>query len=94
MKILGFFKKGKYKMKTLITVPSNNFQSYNAVLNSNDELEITGTDGNGVAFQQTLPVQPGSVIMFDVSNHSFYAYRIDGEVNANMQTVTFVRDIA
>jgi hypothetical protein len=86
--------KGRKKLKTLITVPSNNFQSYNAVLNSNDELEITGTDGNGVAFQQTLPVQPGSVIMFDVSNHSFYAYKVEGDVNPNMQTVSFIRDIA
>lgn len=94
VQILTTIVKGKKKLKALITVPNNNFQTYNAVLNSNDELEITGTDGNGVAFQQTLPVQPGSIILFDVSNHSFYAYAIQGEVNSNMQFVASVRDIA
>lgn len=85
--------KGKKKLKTLIAVPTNNFQSYSATVNSNDELEIVGADGNGVAFQQTLPAPANSIVLFDVSNHSFYAYTIQGEVNPNMQFVTIVREI-
>lgn len=94
MGILDLLKKGKKKLKTLITVPSNNFQSYNAVLNSNDELEITGTDGNGVAFQQTLVSPPNSIIFFDVNTRNFVSVQLQGEISSEYQLVNVVRDIA
>ena len=94
MGILDLLKKGKKKLKTLITVPSNNFQSYNVVLNSNDELEITGTDGNGVAFQQTLAAAPGSVVFFDTQTRNFNSIMLQGEVSPTLQIVSIIREIA
>jgi len=93
MGILDIIKRKK-KLKTLITVPQNNFQSYNAILNSNDELEITGTDGNGVAFQQTLVSPPNSIVLFDVETKNFVSIAIQGEFSSNHQLVSIVRDIA
>lgn len=80
-------------MKTLITVPANNFQSYTANVNSNDELEITGSDGNGVAFQQTLAVGPNSIIVFDPASQNFQALQVQGEITPNQQLVAVVRDL-
>lgn len=82
------------KMKTLITVPNNSFQTYNAVLNNADELEIVGTDGNGVAFQQTLAIQPNSVVFFNVSSRNFVSVPLQSEVTPDYQMVNIVRDIA
>lgn len=93
MGILTIFKKGK-KVKQIISVPDNNFQSYTAILNSNDELEITGSDGNGVAFQQTLAAPANSVVLFDVSTRNFVAVQLAGEVSANHQLVSVIRAIA
>lgn len=92
--VLTTLLKGKKKLKTLITVPGNNFQSYNAILNSNDELEITGTDGNGVAFQQTLVAPPNSIVLFDVDTRNFVAVQIQGEFSPSHQLVSIVRTVA
>ena len=92
--IITTLSKGKKKLKTLISVPNNNFQSYSAILNSNDELEIVGTDGNGVAFQQTLRAAPGTVVFFNTTSRNFEALQLQGEVNPDLQYVSVVREIA
>lgn len=94
MGIINLLLKGKKKLKTLITVPTNSFQSFSALVNSNDELEIVGQDGNGVAFQQTLTAQPGSVVFFDTETRNFVAMPLQGEVSPTLQLVSIVREIA
>lgn len=94
MGILDLFKKGKKKLKTLITVPSNNFVSLTTLINSAEELELTGSDGNNVPFAQTLPATAGSVVFFDTVSRNFITIALAGDVNPNLQLVHVIRDIA
>ena len=85
---------GKKKMKTLIEVPATNFLESNLVLNANDELKLTGKDGNNVSYDQTIPGQSNAIIFFDNETRNFVTMNIDGQVSANMLVYKVVRVIA
>lgn len=97
MKIIGYIIekiKGKKKMKTLVEVPDTNFIEENIVVTGQDELKLTGRDGNNVAYDQTIPVQPNTLIFFDNSNHNFVSLPVNGEISDNMLLYKVIRTLA
>jgi len=81
-------------MKTAVKIPATNFQSLTIIINDNGEYILSGLDGNGVAFEQTLPVPDGSLILFNTSTRNFRTLQVQGELDANDQLVDqIVREI-
>lgn len=85
---------GKKKLKTLIEVPNTNFLESNVVVNQNDELKLTGKDGNNVSYDQTIPTQSNSVIFFDNETRNFVTMQVDGIISPNMLVYKIVRTLA
>lgn len=85
--------KGK-KMKTLIEVQDTNFIESNIVVTEQDELKMTGRDGNNVAYDQTIPAQPNTLIFFDNSSRTFVSLGVNGEITDNMLLYKVIRTLA
>lgn len=97
MNIIGYIVKiikGKKKMKTLVEVPKTNFIESNVIVTDQDELKLTGLDGNNVAYDQTIQVNPNIVVFFDNSNRNFVTMTVNGEVSDNMLLYKVIRTLA
>jgi len=94
MDLASFLLKWRKKLKTLITVPSHNFTSLTTLINSADELELAGSDGNNVPFAQTLHSGASTIVFFDTETRNFVSVVINGEIPSTYQLVHVIRDVA
>lgn len=94
-KVFQIVSGGKKKMKTIISFNKTNFQSYTEVVNDSNELVISGLDGNGVVFSQTLAIQSFPVILaYSPAQVGFQVFNTLGEMGDEYQVHKVIRTIA
>jgi hypothetical protein len=90
-----FVYKGKKTMKTVISFPPTSFQAYNESVNENDEIVVSGLDGNGQAFSQTVPTQGNAgVLAYNPTSKNFDFFASLTDMTDDYQVHKIIRAVA